>query len=216
MLDVKGMRVLALFAHSDDEMICAGTLHRMARNGAEVHVVTYAPAAIESDRRGTELSSGVVVHEWRKAMDLIGVAPVNRHFLNLTPSCDLQPFRQSICQHAYDYVEKHKPYAVVTLDPSDENTAHSIVGVETERVLRGRVPVVIRCQFPWNFSLGRKNLYVRLDKEDLDCKRQVIAAYKSQHFRYNYGEMLLHQVAADGLSVKVPAAEVFEIVREVL
>lgn len=209
-------RVVFFGAHTDDEMICAGTLHRLVRGGVEVHVVTFAPAATKEDRTGTEQSVKVVLPEWHRALSVIGVPESRRLFLGMTPSADLHPRRQMICQWIYDYVEKHRPDAVFGLSPEDENTAHAIVGVETERVTRGRVPVTVRCHFPWNFGLGRPNLYVQLEAEDQVAKVMVINAYQSQHFRYNYQEMLVGYARADGLSVKAEAAERFEVVRAVV
>ena len=201
-------------AHTDDEMICAGTLHLLVRSSVEVHVVTFAPAAIESDRRGGSESVEVVYREWVKSMRTIGVAKC--HFNEYLPSADFSLHSQKVCQFTYDWCEAEKPDLVFTLSPDDENTAHSIVGVECERVTRGRVPITLRCQFPWNYSIGRSNLYVKLEPEDLEVKRKVIDCYKSQHFRYRYGEMLLNYVRADGLSVKVEAAEKFELIRGVV
>lgn len=208
-------KVMCFFAHTDDEMICAGTLHRLARSGCEVHVVTFAQAATERDRKGMDRDY-TLCDEWSNSLDIIGVPQDNRYLYDIRPSCNFQPHRQSICQWIYDCVEKHKPDCVFTLSPDDENTAHSIVGVECERVMRGRVPTLVRCQFPWNYSIGRPNLYVTLSEQDVTAKQNVIEAYKSQHFRYNYGAMLLGYARVDGLSVKVPYAEKFEIVRSVV
>lgn len=201
-------------AHTDDEMICAGTLHRLAQTGTEVHVVSFAPAATQNDRTGTAVSCDIVRPEWEKALDIIGAK--HHMFCAIRPSADLQPRRQYICQVIYDYCEKYKPDVVFTLSPEDENTAHAIVGTESERVMRGRVPVVIRCQFPWNYGVGRANLFVKLEWEDRQAKLGVIEAYESQAFRYNYKEMLLSYCRADGLSVKVDYAEKFEMIRGVL
>jgi hypothetical protein len=147
-------------------------------------------------------------------MDLIGVS--HRRFLDYRPSVDLTPFAQDICQVAFDFCEKEKPNVAFILSPEDENTAHAIVGRECERVLRGRVPIAIRCQFAWNYSIGRHNLFMSLSEEDLRAKQAVIDAYESQKFRYEYGEMLMNYTRADGLSVKVNAAEKFEILRAVV
>ena len=204
-------------AHTDDEFIAAGTLHRLSCEGCEVHVVTYAPAAIESDRKGTKASSAVVEPEWHRALDAIGVGEHNRQFLDLTPSSQLDHYRQNVCQFCYDYVELKKPDVCFILSPDDENTAHSLVGIECERVMRGRVPTVIRCQFPWNYSHGRGNLFVRLSEENCVAKQAVIRCYKSQEFRYSYERMLVSYAFADGLSVKSnDPCEKFELLRSVL
>jgi LmbE family N-acetylglucosaminyl deacetylase len=221
---IDGLRkVVAFFAHSDDEMIAAGTFHRLARQGCDVDIIAFAYAAVEEDRKGygsTEtknyklLDTTVQIHdEWKKSASLIGA---KNHCRALKPSCDFQPHRQTICQYVFDYCEQEKPDAVFTLSPDDENTAHSIVGVECERVTRGRVPIHVRCQFPWNYSIGRPNLFVKLDESDVQCKRDVINAYQSQKFRYDYEEMLMAAVRLDGLSVKAEYAEKFELVRGVV
>ena len=208
-------KVVFFGAHTDDEMICAGTLHRLVREGHTVDVVTFAQAATVNDRAGSGNSMDVD-DEWHRSMDLIGVSARRLYSAYISPSADFQPHRQRIAQLIYDYCEAEKPDVVFTLSPDDENTAHHIVGVESERVLRGRVPTVVRCQFPWNYSIGRPNLFVRLDQPDWECKLAVIDAYKSQHFRYRYREMLSAYCLADGLSVKsLLPCEKFEIIRDV-
>lgn len=207
-------KVVFFGAHTDDEMVCAGTLHRLAKTGVEVHVITFAPAATVDDRTGTEKSVEIVIPEWNKALDLIGVK--YRKFLQFIPSSDFSVYTQKICQEVYDYCEKHKPDATFILSPEDENTAHSVLGTECERVMRGRVPITIRCQFPWNYNVGRGNLFVVLDQEDLQVKKTVIDIYESQKFRYNYAHMFECYALADGYSVKSPPCEKFEIIRCVL
>lgn len=203
-------------AHTDDEFIAAGTLHRLVRQGCEVHVVSFSPAAIEYDRCGGEMSARTLEPEWNRSLDAISIDFDRRHFLKMLPSVNLPNHSQQICQYIYDFCEKHRPTAVFTLSPDDENTAHAVVGREAERVTRGRVPIHIRCHYPWNYSIGRSNMFVRLDEACLNVKRYVIDAYQSQCFRYNYREMLLAYCQADGLSVKAGWAEKFEVIRSVV
>lgn len=200
-------------AHSDDEMICAGTLHRLVQQGVDVSIVTLGPAATERDRTGTKVSSVIVYPEWQASLKRIGANLTTSTFLNLLPTRDLPEMRPEICQAVYDWVEQHKPDTAFILSPDDENTAHRVLGEECERVLRGRVALTIRCQFPWNYSIGRGNLFVELNEAQLACKQDVIQCYRSQHFRYDYLRMLEHYVRGDGLSVKKHAAEKFEIIR---
>ena len=210
-------KVVFFGAHTDDEMICAGTLHRLVNLGAEVWVVTFGPAATEGDRHGGMASLSVVKQEWHNALDAIGVSPGRRILLEtLMPTVNMADHGQVMCQTMYDFCEFEKPDAAFILSPHDENPAHAVLGVQAERVMRGRVDHVIRCQFPWNYPNFRPNLYVTLSQDNMWAKQQVIDAYKSQHFRYNYGEMLPAYTKADGLSVKWEYAEKFEIVRSVV
>lgn len=227
---IEGVKKAVMFcAHTDDEMVAAGTLHRLARNGCEVHVVAYGPAAITGDRQGSHPSARVVLEEWHRSLDVIGVghepnvaphgpAPPSgyRHYLGYVPSSKLDDYKQGIADFAFKLVEHVKPDAVFTLSPDDENPAHSVVGTQTERVLRGRVPLTIRCNYSWNYTVGRPNLFVRLDPEDVAAKRAVINCYQSQLWRYKYEDLMLAAAVTDGLSVKVSYAEKFEIIRSVV
>lgn len=211
-------RAVMFCAHTDDEFIAAGTLHRLARQGVEVGIVAFSPAATEHDRTGTTRSSAIVRPEWDRSLKIIGASrePGISGFADMTPSARLHERRQGICQWVYDHVGHMKPDLAFVLSPEDENTAHAVVGEECERVMRGRVSCVLRCQFPWNYSIGRRSLHVILSPEDLEAKRQVMECYQSQKFRYDYTQMLMAQTVVDGLSVKVPHAETFEVVRMVV
>ncbi len=214
-------RAVFFGAHTDDEMVCAGTLHRLVKQGTEVWVVTAGPAATEHDRTGTQLSTSIVLPEWQRSLVTIGVipdmySPDNHRFYNITPSIDLAPHRQFLAQRLFNLLEQYTFDLALILSPNDQNSGHALMGSVCEEVTRGRVPNVLRCCFPWNYGSGNPNLYITLDESSLVIKKAVIECYPSQHFRYNYGSMLLAYAVADGLSVKVPAAEKFEVVRMVL
>lgn len=213
MLDAK--RALFVGAHTDDEMICAGTLRRLVNRGVDVGVVTFCPAGTREDRRGGQEALNVVLPEWERSMDTLGVKRDSRILLGWSP-VHLPAKRQDVCQFLFDLCEETVFDLAFVLSRHDENEAHAIVGEEAERVMRGRVATVIRCNFPWNYTTAAKNLYVRLTPEEVAVKRKVIECYQSQTFRYGYGEMLEHYVHADGLAVKQNAAETFEIIRAVL
>lgn len=214
-----GIKTAVFFgAHTDDEVICAGALHRLVRSGIKVQTICIGTAAIEKDRIGGPESNDVTCPEFFTSMNRIGVEMGDRYLYSASfyPSRDLHTYRERICQVIYDRVEELKPDLAFVLSPDDENPAHRVVGEECERVMRGRVPVVVRCQFPWNYSIGRANLFVKLDPEDVQCKRDVINCYQSQLWRYDYEDMLLSYARADGLSVKVEYAEKFELLRGVV
>lgn len=202
-------------AHTDDEMIAAGTLHRLNREGIIVHMVTFSPAGTKDYPNGDYMfQDGPPYDEWRKSCDRMGV--FSKKCVGLTPSKSLHTRGQEIADDAFQVVKVVQPDLCFILSPDDENPAHAEVGRQCERVMRGRVPFVVRCQFPWNYSIGRANLFVSLSPEDVQCKQDVINCYQSQLFRYRYENMLLAQCRADGLSVKVEYAEKFELLRGVV
>lgn len=209
-----GIKTAVFFgAHTDDEMIAAGTLHRLARSGIEVHVVAFGSAGTKEDSDGGVTSQYTTLPEFASSGAKIGGIT---SFMSLSPSIKLHEMGQTIADIAFNRVTALKPDLCFILSPDDENPAHAEVGRQCERVMRGRVRYVVRCQFPWNYSIGRANLFVKLDPEDVQCKRGVINCYQSQLWRYNYEDMLLSYARADGLSIKVEYAEKFELLRGVV
>lgn len=200
-------------AHCDDEQVCAGTLHRLVRSGVTVHVLSATTAALQTTLIGVEDYDDVNKNEWRESMKIIGAVG---WIYGIYPSSDFYPHRQKLCQWVYGYLVREEYDLAIILSPEDENPAHKIMGEECERVMRGRVPTVLRCQFPWNYSSGRGNVFVELSPGDLEAKEKVCLAYKSQSFRYNYREIFMSQARMEGLSVKVPYAEKFELLRAVI
>lgn len=206
-------RAVAFFAHSDDEMICAGTLHRLAQSGCEVWIVTASTAGTQGDSAGGKHAWETLRPEFSASGEVISA---KLSCLRLFPSKRLADMAQDLADAVFAKCEELKPDLVISLSPDDENPAHAVVGVQVRRVTRGRVPIHVEVQFPWNHSLGRPNLYVSLSPEDVEAKRACIRCYKSQAHRYRYEEMLMAQVVADGEAVKVRAAERFELVRGVI
>ena len=212
-------RAIFFGAHTDDEMVCAGTLRRLYHQGCNIDIVSFGPAGTKDDPDGGERALEVVVPEWMTACRLISGTTEGWNCWDeswLIPSKSLHTRGQEIADLAFHIVEEIRPDLCLILSPEDENPAHAEVGRQCERVMRGRVPYVARCLYPWNFGSGRPNLYVTLSPEDVAVKSAVCRAYKSQEWRYNYHDLFMAQARADGLSVKAEYAERFELLRAVV
>lgn len=202
----------ALFvgAHTDDEMIAAGTLARLASRGADVHIISFSFARI--DGMSEDASKELLKLEFAAAMDTIGIPKDNRWLPDLETR-KLPENRSAVRQYVYDFLKVHAFDAAFILSPFDEHQDHQAVGEECERVMKGRVPLIIRCQYPWSYRSFCPNLYVSLTDEEYEAKLRHIRAYQSQMFRYNYEELFGSYAVGDGLSVKKQVAEKFEIIR---
>lgn len=196
-------------AHTDDEMICAGTLRKLVKMGVEVKVIAFSCAPIpgESHRKIIE----TLIPEFSRSMEIIGVLPKNWQLLNYEART-LPTFNDRIRQSLYDFTEAEKPDIAFVLSPEDDHQDHSILGKSAERVMKNRVPMVIRCHFPWNFiNPGRCNFFVKLAPDEFETKLNVIRAYNSQRFRYDYENLFTSLVRVNGLATKNELAEAFEI-----
>lgn len=208
---------IALFvgAHTDDEVVCAGSLTKLRQLGMEIHVITFANSSTLNDRRGGPTSRRILEREWNDAMDILGVRPKNRILLNYGTD-RLPDRRNAVRQYVFDCVERIKPKMAFILSPHDDHQAHQVVGEESERVMKGRVNIILRCQYPWNYRSYNPNVFVGLDEDQFYTKLRVMQMYKSQAFRYKYVELFEAYTRGDGLSVKREFAEKFELVRWVL
>lgn len=196
-------------AHTDDEMVCAGTLRKLVKNGVEVKVIAFSCAPIpgESYKKTQEILHA----EFSRSMESIGVLPENGQILNYDART-LPTHHDQIRQFLFDFTVAEKPDLAFVLSPEDDHQDHSIVGKSSERVMKNRVPMVIRCHYPWNFiNPGRSNLFVKLTTDELKTKLAVIRAYKSQHFRYDYENLFTALTRVSGLATKNELAEAFEI-----
>ena len=202
-------KAIFIGAHTDDEMICAGTLRKLVKNGVEVKVIafSYAPIPNKSDVD----NRNIIYSEFFTAMSAIGVPPRNFNLLNLDPRT-FSSHEDKIRQFLYDFTVNEKPDLAFVLSPEDDHQDHSIVGKSAERVMKNRVPMVVRCHYPWNFiNPGRSNLFVKLTTDEFETKLAVIRAYRSQHFRYDYENLFTSLTRANGLATKNELAEAFEI-----
>lgn len=196
-------------AHTDDEMVAAGTLKKLVKSGVEVKVVEFSCAPIPGKAQ-TE-AENVLGLEFEEAMGIIGVLPINYILKGYDPRT-LPNQEDEIRQFIYDYTVKEKPDIAFVLSSEDDHQSHAMVGKSAERVMKNRVPFVLRCHYPWNFiNPGRRNFFVKLTLDEFEAKLSVIRAYKSQHFRYDYENLYTALARVDGLVTKNKLAEAFEI-----
>lgn len=212
MLDA-AKKVLFVGAHTDDEMIAAGTLRRLVKSGAEVFMRAFSSARI--DGKSAEESYEILACEYADAMRVLGVPERNWQILGYETRT-LPERCPEIRQELYDLVAAMRFDVAFIPSPEDDHQDHAVVGREAERVMKGRVGSIIRYQYPWNLSPLEANLFVALSPDEIAAKTALIRAYRSQHYRYRYMELFLAAARLAGLSVKREYAEQFKIIRAVV
>ncbi len=196
-------------AHTDDEMVAAGTLRKLVKNGVKVDVLAFSCAPIPE--KSQEEAEKILEREFLKAMKAIGVSVKEWMPMDFDPR-SFSSGEDEIRQILYDYTIQEKPDIAFVLSPEDDHQAHAVVGKSAERVMKNRVPLILRCHYPWNFiNPGRRNFFVKLTQDEFETKLAVIRAYKSQHFRYDYENLYTALARVDGLATKNELAEAFEI-----
>jgi len=196
-------------AHTDDEMIAAGTLRKLVKMGVKVDVIAFSCAPIPG--KSQEKAEKILRQEFTKAIKIIGASFESYPPMDFDPRT-LPKDEDEIRQILYDYTVQEKPDLAFVLSSEDDHQAHAVVGKSAERVMKNRVPNVIRCHYPWNFiNAGSHNLFVKLTSDEFEAKLSVIRAYKSQHFRYDYENLFTALSKLHGLTTKNELVEAFEI-----
>jgi LmbE family N-acetylglucosaminyl deacetylase len=195
--------VLVLAAHPDDEMGCAGTVSRLADDGASIHLLTFSDC---SDLNGPDL-----VDEWKEAANLLGFETYT--MLNV-PNRHFPEHRQKIL----DALDQHRQGYDLILTPasSDAHQDHSTVTREAVRALKHTT--MLGYELPVN-SVNGSGLrsFVALEQYHLNVKLAHAAAYRSQADKPYMAPAYIEGLArVRGVQAGTEYAEAYETIRAVL
>lgn len=185
-----GDKVLAFFAHPDDETLGAGgTLAKLCDEGYEVHI---AIAATGITSRDDSDSSSLALHKLEqdlvKAAGVLGV-PANRVTLGAfrDNQMDSYPLLE-IIKWLEAIIRSLDPQVLITHHRYCTNIDHQICHEAAVVATRPNVEKQINllcCEVPSSTGYLRPaafepNLYVRLNRDNLDAKLNAMKAYESE------------------------------------
>ncbi len=179
MIDLSAVKnVLAVFAHPDDETLAAGgTLHKLRRFGADVHVVI--PAVQDIPNLRTDCYNAV--------RELKIPAPSHVHFGSFRDNEMDGVTLLSVIRWLQPYFEE-PPDLVLTHCPGCTNIDHRVVNeavtVLTRPFENYHVPV-LWCEVPSSTGYRRPtgfepNFYVGLTREDVGAKVSAMYCYSTE------------------------------------
>jgi LmbE family N-acetylglucosaminyl deacetylase len=197
---VQFRNVLVLAAHPDDEMGCAGTIARLADEGATIHLLTFSACM--------DLNPPSLLDEWAAAHDLLGVTSAQMlHF----PNRSLDEHRRTIL----DVLDGRKEYDLILTPASfDEHQDHATVTREAIRAYKHST--ILGYELPLNtVRESRLSAYVGLP--GIDLKLAHAALYASQaHKPYMHPKYIEGLARVRGIQSGHFVAEAFEVVRWIL
>lgn len=201
--------VLVLAAHPDDEMGCAGTIAKLAREGAVVSALTLSTCG---DLVPPPFTVTDLVDEWGRALDLLGV--LDQNILDF-PNRHLPEYRQDILSIFDRYRERDFDLVLVP-SSADVHQDHATVYAEAIRAFKRTT--ILGYELPFNHIRGSlMTSFVRLDPELVDLKVQHIALYASQSGKPYVAERHVRALASvRGIQVGAEYAEAFEVIRWVI
>ena len=200
---MKFKKILAIAPHTDDiELGCGGLLSRY-KNKAEIDTIAFTSAQ--------PLSKGSPVDEFYDAMGLIGA---NTRFLNFEPRV-LNEQRQRVLDYLWK-LNKEKNYDVVFCPSTyDCHQDHKVISEECFRAFKKTT--ILGYELLWNCRTFRTDLFVSLEKKDLDLKMKMLDCYKTQGERVFMSKDYIYDIARTrGLQIGRKYAEAYEVIRAVI
>jgi N-acetylglucosamine malate deacetylase 1 len=207
----EGSRVLVLAPHTDDaELGCGGTIARLLRTGAEVHLAAFSTCedSLPAGAQPTQLRD-----EFMDAMSSFGIPEENLSVFGFRVR-HLSSHRQEVLEDIVRLRKQLDPDVVFLPSGSDLHQDHQVLFSEGIRAFKERT--VWGYELPWNHIRFSAQAFVTLERADVEAKWNALKAYKSQlelkrpYFSWEFIEGLARM---RGVQVKAAYAEAFEVVR---
>jgi LmbE family N-acetylglucosaminyl deacetylase len=220
------MNILVVAAHPDDEVLGAGaTLARHAKAGDAIAVLILATGLDSRGAATTEAHRGLR-HQAEKAAAILGVT--NVHFAGFPDNRMDTVALLDVVKAIEDFAARVTPEIVYTHHARDLNIDHEITaravatafrpipGAPTKRLLAFDVPSAT----DWNPSAMPFAPSVFIDAgATLETKLKAMACYEGELRPFPHArslEAIRARAVAWGTHVGLPAAEPFEMLREIV
>ena len=218
--------VAAIMAHPDDEVLgCGGSLARLSRSGASVHIFILATGLTS---RGPADAAALMAlkDQARAAAARLGVATID--FADFPDNAMDSVSMLEIVKRVESFVNKIKPDLIFTHHNGDINIDHDLtqraVMTATRALPKSKPVEVLACEVLSSTEFGPANrrlqphLYMRLTEEDMNAAIDALTCYENEirdwpHPRST--KALEHQLRLRGAECGADAAEVFEVLRMV-
>jgi LmbE family N-acetylglucosaminyl deacetylase len=201
-----GKRIFFIGAHPDDIELGCGALISNIASAAEVFCIT-----LSDNQKNPKLTN--LVNEHFDSMSILGV-PKDHVIVGDFETRRFIQARQEILEFLFELNQKYKPDMVFIHSKSDLHQDHGVVTEEALRAFRGTSVFgfdVIRSSqgfFP--------TFLVEVSEKDAQTKINSLAAYKTYHEIYYFGEELTRSILIrNGALCERPFAEGFDILRMV-
>jgi LmbE family N-acetylglucosaminyl deacetylase len=218
--------VAVIMAHPDDEVLgCGGSLARLARSGASVHIFILATGLTARGQADNEAILALK-NQARAATARLGASTIN--FADLPDNAmDSLPLLE-IVKKVEAFLAKIKPDLIFTHHSGDINIDHDLTQravMTATRALPGSSPVeVFACEVLSSTEFGPANkrlqphLYMRLAEEDVKAAIDALFCYEEEIRDWPHPRSvraLEHQLRLRGAECGADYAEVFEVLRSI-
>ncbi len=225
------MNILVIAAHPDDEVLgCGGTMARLAQEGNQVYIAILGEGITSRYHDRTEADKSLIeaLHQRSQAVaNLVGAKdlfmfnlPDNR--FDTVPLLDVVKIIEGL-------IEKLKPQTIYTQHGGDLNVDHNVVYRATLTATRPMVGQSVKTIYSYEVASSTEWAFQKFAplfspstffniSTTLETKVQAMQLYESEARSYPHPrspEALRAIAQRWGSVVGLPAAEAFEVVRDI-
>ena len=218
--------VAAIMAHPDDEVLgCGGSLARLSRSGASVHIFILA-TGLTSRGPADNASLLALKDQARSAADRLGATTID--FADFPDNAMDSVKLLDIVKQVESFLTKIEPDLIFTHHNGDINIDHDLTQravMTATRALPGSKPFdVLACEVLSSTEFGPANkrlqphLYMRLTEDDVKAAIDALVCYEGEIRDWPHprsAKALEHQLRLRGAECGAEAAEVFEVLKMV-
>ncbi len=204
--------ILILSPHTDDaELGCGGTISRLIEEKNNIHWVVFSTA---EDSLPKGMPKDTLRKEFTQVYNSLGLKNGSVEILKYRVRYLFEK-RQQILEKLISLRNKFKPNLVIGPSLNDVHQDHIIVATEMVRAFKSSASI-ISYELPWNHVTFNVQMLIRLEKNHIQKKINLINFYKSQFIKernYFSPEFIFGLAAARGVQSNTKYAEAFEIIR---
>ncbi len=205
MLSLSDCRVIAIAPHIDDVELGAGaTIHHLTKSKSNkvYYVGLSLPPLVDSNTFHEEFS---------ESTQILGLDPERIILRNFNPR-NLFDARSEILQLFYDLNKELKPDLVIIPNSQDIHQSHEVVFAEARRAFKYNT--ILGYELPWNSLDFSMDVFITVDREDVEAKVEAINAYRTQKNRMFFANDIVGDLArVRGKQIGREYAECFELTR---
>ncbi len=203
MLSLSGLKVVAIAPHIDDVELGAGaTIHHLNKNNQVYYVGLSLPPLIDSH---------TFMEEFQESSRILGLDK-DRIILRKFNPRNLFDARGDILQLFFDLNKDLKPDLVLIPNSQDIHQSHEVVFAEARRAFK--YITVLGYELPWNSLDFSMDVFITVDREDVEAKVAAINAYRTQKNRMFFSNDIVGDLArVRGKQIGREYAECFELTR---
>ena len=206
------MKILVLSPHTDDvELGCGGGIAKFISEGHNILWVVFSTA---EESLPEDLPKDTLKKEFLSVVNGQGLKEDNYRVFNFKVRT-LHEHRQEILEKLINLREDFKPQMVIGPSLNDFHQDHQVVANEMVRAFK-TTSSIICYELPWNHITFNTQLFIKLKKEHIVKKCEMLKNYKTQLTKgktYFSEEFIYGLAKTRGVQCDSEYAEAFEVIR---